>query len=206
MNPLIETKDLEFNKILTYPDMKIFPNQTSFITGKSGSGKSTLFKLFNKTLNPSRGKVFYNNNDIAELNTLELRKEILLVGQSVFLFDKNIRDNFSEYYTYLDKKTPNDDLIKKYLGICCADFSLDKDCISMSGGERHRVYLAICISLLPKVLLIDEPTAALDTLNSIKLIENLLNFSKENFLTMLIISHDQALTETFSQQTIKIGE
>jgi putative ABC transport system ATP-binding protein len=203
---IFKTKNLVFNDLIHFPNINISKNQVTFISGKSGSGKTTLFKLFNGTLTQSSGDIFYNNENILDLDTINLRKEVLLISQSVFLFDGNIKDNFLEFYKYRGETIPSDDKIKDFLDICSLNFSLDKNCEEMSGGEKQRLYIAIYLSFKPKVILLDEPTSALDEENSQIVIGNIISFSKENDITLLIISHDQELTNDFADATVHIGE
>lgn len=202
MNNLLETKNLEFNKMISYKDMTILKHQVTFITGESGCGKSTLLKLFNATLSPSHGNIFYNRKNLETLDSIALRQEVSLVSQEVFLFDASIKDNFLKFYEFRGCNPPPDKQIEKFLSLCCLDFPLEKDTIPMSGGERQRLYLAIFLSFLPKVLLLDEPTSALDSQTSRFLMEGLLPFCKENRITLLVVSHDKEITERFSQHTI----
>lgn len=205
MNLILETHSLVFRDMITYPDMQIPDGQNTFLTGPSGSGKSTLLRLFNGTLTPSGGDIFFNARSIAKMDTIELRKDVLLVGQSVFLFDTTVRDNFCKFYEYRNLPVPADDYIQKLLRICCADFPLDKSVVTMSGGERHRVFIAICLSFMPKVIMLDEPTSALDGDTAAKLLQSVLAFSKENGMTIIVVCHDTALTNCFSENKIMIG-
>ena len=202
---IFKTKDLVFNNIIHFPDIEIPRNKVTFISGKSGSGKTTLFKLFNGTLTQSSGNIFYNNQNVLDLDTLALRKEVALISQSVFLFDGNIKDNFVKFYKYREKTAPSDAEIRYFLDICSLDFPLDKDCEEMSGGERQRLYIAIYLSFKPKVVLLDEPTSALDEKNSRIVIDNILSFSRENEITLLIVSHDNDLANDFADIVVNIG-
>lgn len=202
---ILETKDLCFSNMIIYKDIKIPKDEVTFITGESGSGKSTLLKLFNGTLTQSRGKIYYNGKDTEKLDTIALRKEILLISQNVFLFDASIKDNFVKFYEYRGQTIPSDDEINKFLNICCITFSLDKDCTTMSGGEKQRVYIAIYLSFGPKIIMLDEPTSALDNKNTFTVIENILLFCKKNSSTVVIVSHDKELTERFAGNNIALG-
>jgi putative ABC transport system ATP-binding protein len=203
-NYILETKDLVFQDMIFYQDIKIQNQKANFIIGKSGSGKSTLLRLFNGTLTPSGGIIFYQGVDITLIDTIELRQEILLISQSVYLFDMSIRDNFKQFYEYRNLPLISEKEMKDILNMCCIDFSLDKDCTTMSGGEKQRVYIAIYLSFLPKIVMLDEPTSALDKENSHRVIQNVINFCKEKGITMIVISHDPLLSENFSEQTIRI--
>jgi len=202
---IFKTKDLIFNDFIHFPDLEIPKNKVTFISGKSGSGKTTLFKLFNGTLTQSSGDIFYNNQNILDLDTINLRKEVLLISQTVFLFDGNIKDNFIKFYKYREETIPNESEIKYFLDICSLNFSLDKDCGEMSGGEKQRLYIAIFLSFKPKVILLDEPTSALDEENSHIVIGNILSFSRENGITLLIVSHDNDLTNDFADKVVFIS-
>ena len=203
---IFKTKDLIFNDFIHFPNLEIPKNKVTFIFGKSGSGKTTLFKLFNGTLTQSSGDIFYNNKNILDLDTIDLRKEVLLISQSVFLFEGNIRDNFIKFYKYRGETLPNDAKIQYFLDICALDFPLDKNCEEMSGGEKQRLYMAIFLSFKPKVVLLDEPTSALDERNSHIVIGNIILFSKENRITLLIVTHDHELAKNFADKVVNIEE
>lgn len=201
---ILETKDLCFNNIINYKNMKIPKGKVTFITGESGCGKSTLLKLFNGTLTQSKGNIYYKGKDTEKLNSIELRKEISLISQSVFLFDASIKDNFIKFYKYRGQNVPSDEEMKEILNICCIKFPLDKDCSVMSGGEKQRIYIAIYLSFKPEIIMLDEPTSALDNKNTFSVIENILSFCKNNKSTVIIVSHDKELTEKFGENNITL--
>ncbi|MDV3428986.1 MAG: ABC transporter ATP-binding protein [Bacillota bacterium] len=201
---ILETKDLCFNNMINYKDMKISKGKVTFITGESGSGKSTLLKLFNGTLTQSKGKIYFNGEDTQQLNSIKLRKKISLISQNVFLFDASIKENFIKFYEYRGQNVPSDEKIKEILNICCITFPLDKDCRVMSGGEKQRIYIAIYLSFGPEIIMLDEPTSALDNKNTFAVIENILSFCKKNNSTVIIVSHDKELTEKFGESNITI--
>ena len=201
---IFKTNNLVFNDFIHFSNIKIPKNKVTFIVGKSGAGKTTLLKMFNGTLTQSSGDIFYNNTNILDIETIKLRKEVLLISQAVFLFDGTIKDNFNEFYSYRQEKTPDDDTIKLFLDICQLDFSLDKDCSEMSGGEKQRLYIAIYLSFKPKVIMFDEPTSALDEENANEILKNILSFSRKNGITVIVVSHDKKLSKVFADSTVAI--
>lgn len=198
----IEIKKVNFENLIDYPDVSIETGQVTFICGSSGCGKSTLLRLLNGTVSPGKGEIILDGRSIDEFDTVVLRRELMLVSQSVYLFDSTIKENFEEFYGYSGLPVPDDDAIASWLSLCCADFPLDMSCISMSGGERQRVYIAIYLSFKPKVLMLDEPTSALDSQTSARLMENLTEYCKSNGMTMIVVSHDRTLAERYATKTI----
>ncbi|HSP46480.1 MAG TPA: ATP-binding cassette domain-containing protein, partial [Clostridiaceae bacterium] len=170
-NYILETKDLSF-KGIRYQDIVIEENKVSFIVGRSGTGKSTLLRLFNGMLSPDTGTITYHGKDIEGIDTIALRREILLISQSVYLFDVSIRENFREFYGYRGMEMPTEKEMVDFLAMCRITFPLDKDTSNMSGGEKQRVYMAIYLSFLPRVVMLDEPTSALDRENGLDVIRN----------------------------------
>lgn len=201
---ILTAKDVIFNQNLHYPSIDIFENHTTFLQGPSGCGKSTLLKLFNATLSPDQGVISYKGHDISTLNTITLRQEVLLVSQSVYLFDTSISENFDEYYRYRNLPPLSNEEKKDFLHICSADFDLTSNCMNMSGGERQRIYLAICLSLMPKVFMLDEPTSALDYETATRVLENIKSFCQENKITLIVISHDAKLTQHYADHIITL--
>lgn len=203
---LFALKAVNFNNIIKYPDIEIQEGETTFICGESGTGKSTLLKLLNGVLSPSDGQITYQGKNIENYDPILLRQQVLLVSQSIYLFDRTIKDNFNEYYTYRDLKPCNEETILKYLDICSLLLPLDNMCNILSGGERHRVFIAINLSFPSKVLMLDEPTSALDNKNAYTLIKNIKYYCKQNEKSLIIISHDRTLAERYADKTIVLSK
>lgn len=204
MKNIIELDSLQFQDIIRYPDLSFSEGSCSLIFGESGSGKSTLLKLLNRTETPASGKIYFRGSDLAELDPLIIRRKILLIPQEVFLLDKTVQDNFTFYFSALGEEIPSPDKMTEYLRLACADFDLHADCSVLSGGERQRVFLAIYLALKPEVLLLDEPTAALDDETAEKLLRRLKEHSRENGQTLIIVSHQKDLAAPLADQVIEL--
>lgn len=201
---LFEIRSVEYMSIIRYPDIDIKKDITTFICGKSGTGKTTLLNLLNGAKSADKGSITYLGKPIEEYDPIEHRRKVILVNQSIFLFDKTIKENFHEFHAYRDLLPPDDETIKGYLKLCLVDFAIEAECRNMSGGERHRVYLAICISFLPEAIMLDEPTSALDQSNSGELILNIKNFCKEKHISLIIVSHNKELATLYSDDCITL--
>ncbi|WP_082754287.1 ABC transporter ATP-binding protein [Anaerotignum propionicum] len=205
MSLIQSSADLQFLDFIIYPQIQIKENSFSFIAGKSGCGKSTYLKILNRTIIPSAGTICYQGKDIQELPVLSYRKSVLLVPQEVFLFDGTIKDNFNNYFDARETERLTDEEMLKFLHICCTNFALTTDCKTLSGGEKQRVFLAIFLSCVPQVLLLDEPTAALDKKTSFELLSNIKEFCKQENITVVCICHNDELIQRFSDFTIRLG-
>lgn len=206
MANVFSVRNLIFREVIKYPDIDIEEGKITFIFGKSGSGKSSFLKMLNATISPSSGDIYYNGKNITDLDSVTLRKEAILVSQTVFLFEGSIEDNFKKYYEYRESPVPSKEEIERYLKICCADFDLNSRCETMSGGERQRIFISICLSFLPKVLMLDEPTSALDSSIALRLFLNLQEFCKDKGITFIVVSHDKGLAEKFADKIINLDE
>lgn len=200
----ISVKNVVFQSIIKFPNIEISKGKTTFIHGPSGCGKSTLLRLINGTISPEKGAIFYNKKNIMDIDTIELRREILLIDQSVYLFAGSIEENFTKYYEYREDAVPSQNEMKKFLEICSADFPLNARCETMSGGERQRVYIAIFLSFMPKVVMLDEPTSALDNTTSDKMMNNIRRFTTENDMTTIVVSHYLPLAEKYGDDIITL--
>ena len=204
MQSILSAHGVMFQALIQYPLIEIPQGETTFITGDSGSGKSTLFKLFNATVSPARGTILYQGKSIDTIDTVRLRREVLLVSQSVYLFDGTIRSNFEQFFKYREAALIDTPAITRFLHLCCADFALDTACETLSGGERQRVFLAIHLALLPTVLMLDEPTSALDESTAHRMLQQVKAYCQQNRITLLVISHDRQIVETFADRTVAL--
>lgn len=204
MQEILQAHCIVFKSMIHYPEILIESGQASFIKGASGCGKSTLLKLLNGTLSPDSGTIYYQGTDIESLDTIKLRQEVLLAGQSVYLFHGTILDNFIKYHEYRDLRVPENETLKQLLSLCCIDFPLDASCNNMSGGERQRVYIAIALSLSPTVLMLDEPTSALDEKTAHAFLGNIKQYCREKNMTLIVVSHDENLTNRYADNVIRL--
>lgn len=85
MVKILEISDLVFMEKIHYPNISIEQGSIVFIQGPSGSGKSTLIRLINNTISPSSGRILFNGVNIEDINSIDLRRKIILVGQSPYL-------------------------------------------------------------------------------------------------------------------------
>ena len=202
---MFNLKNVNYQNKLKYPDITIPEGVATFICGESGSGKSTLLKLLNGVLSPSEGEIMYLHKTLEDYDPIHLRREVLLVSQSVYLFDKSIEDNFNEYYIYREMNFISKEMLKNYLNICAVELPLDSMCHVLSGGERQRVFIAINLSYQPKVFMMDEPTSALDDKNANLLMKNIKVHCKENNMTLIVVSHDKYIAEKFADNIIMLS-
>jgi len=203
--PLFTLKNVRFRDIIQYPDIEITADKTTFICGESGSGKSTLLKMLNGVISPTEGLITCNGRNIEECETIMLRRENLLVGQSVYLFDRSIKENFDQYYAYRGLEPVSEQTVESYLEICAVKLPLNSMCGVLSGGERHRIFIAVNLSYQPKVLMIDEPTSALDDKNANALMRNLKSHCKASGITLIVVSHDREIAGQYADEIITLG-
>lgn len=205
MEEVFRVENARYKEYLHVNDLKIYSGKPCFLTGKSGSGKSTFLRLLNATISPDSGDIFYRGESINDCDTISLRKKVMLAGQEFYLFNDTIKNNFRNFYSFRDLPAPPEKEIRKYLEICRADFSPDKNCRTMSGGERQRVFLSVFLSFEPEVLLLDEPTSALDDSTSNLVMSGILDYCIKIGTQVIAVSHNMGVVEKFSARTVEFA-
>lgn len=194
---------IQFRNICKNYGSKFVLNNISFtidkgevfvLLGPSGCGKSTTIKLINKLLVPDSGQIFINNEDIALINDLDLRKKIGYVIQNVGLFPHmNVEKNIAIVPKLL--RLDKDEIHKKveylleFVGLDVQEF-IHKYPSQLSGGEAQRVGVARALAGNPEIILMDEPFGALDPVNRYKLQREFLKIKKKLDKTIVFVTHD----------------
>jgi len=159
------------------------------IIGPSGSGKTTLLRLLNKLESPDEGKIFYRGKDYDLIPPRELRREIGIVFQTPALFRGTIYDNISYGPQLRHQKIPRES-VAYYLEIVgLADLDLDRHVEQLSLGQQQRISFARALANEPKLLLLDEPTAALDPSSANQLLDLIKKISSELGISIIMVTH-----------------
>jgi putative ABC transport system ATP-binding protein len=144
--------------VLRSLDLELAEGATALL-GPSGSGKSTLLRLLNRLADPDLGSVSFRGTDVRALDPLELRRRAVLVPQLPAPVPGTVADNVR--YGPRLHGADADPLRPLELAGLDASYA-ERDAERLSVGEQQRVMLARALALEPEVLLLDEPTAALD--------------------------------------------
>jgi len=200
--------DIEFKNVdFTYPDeekkalkdisFKIKAGERVGIIGQVGSGKSTLSNLLMGFYEAGSGSVFVDNLDIKQIDPVDLRHNCSFVPQEVTLFSGTVRDNIT-----LSSPHATDAEIVKAAGFGVVNALTDRHPLGMdlqvgerghniSGGQRQSIALARAFISESPIVLLDEPTNAMDYNTEVKVIHNLNEATKDK--TTIIITHKPSI-------------
>jgi osmoprotectant transport system ATP-binding protein len=163
------------------------------LIGPSGSGKTTLLKMVNRLYEPTGGRIRIGEKDISSQTVTGLRRRIGYVIQQVGLFphltvEKNI--SIVPELVGWDRKRI-EQRIEELLDLVRLPQNYRKRYPrQLSGGEQHRVGLARALAANPEILLMDEPFAAIDAINRIRLQDEMIKIQKRLHKTILFVTHD----------------
>ena len=177
-------------------DLELNEGEMIVILGPSGSGKSTMLNLLSGLDNPTRGKIYFNNEKINKLSDEELceyRKEHLgFIFQSYHLIPNlTVEEN-----VLLGKQLSKNPLdVLEVLKAVELDKQKNKYPYQLSGGQMQRVAIARSLVKNPEVLFCDEPTGALDEKTGKKVLGLLQKINKEYKTTMIIVTHNPSIAD-----------
>jgi putative ABC transport system ATP-binding protein len=162
---------------------------TTALVGPSGAGKSTLLRLLNRLADPDSGTIRYRGRDVRDYEVLELRRQVALVPQLPALLPGSVAENVNYGPGLCERRCDLD----RALALAGLDRSFaERAAKQLSVGEQQRVMLARALALEPVVLLLDEPTAALDERARDAVERTLRHLRAQLSAAMIVVTHDQA--------------
>lgn len=213
---MIHALDVSFsygaNPVLEHINISISETEFVGIIGPNGAGKSTLLKIISGILTPASGSVKLRGKVLAEYQRKDLARIIGFVGQEF-----KAAFNFSVYeivlmgrYPYLSpfsNETQTDrDIISAAMNETDVWQFRDRKISDLSGGEKQRVVLASALAQEPEILLLDEPTTALDIKHQMRFYEILAKLQSEKSMTIGIVTHDINLAARFCKRLVVIKD
>lgn len=184
---------------LSIPHLKIRAGERIAILGRNGAGKSTLLQILSAMQSPNAGSVHLDDLDISLIDPSDVRRDMGLLNQNAHLFYGTIRENLT-----LGAPLARDEDILKALKVTGAlsfvhekkeglDHLVLEGGVGFSGGQRQALLLARLLIRQPNILLLDEPTAAIDDVAEKQLIDHLRNWL--GYRTLVVATHRRAVLE-----------
>ncbi|MCH4249155.1 MAG: type I secretion system permease/ATPase [Acinetobacter populi] len=180
-------------------NLKIKPGEKIAVLGRNGAGKSTLLQLLSGMQVANSGKIYLDEIDLTLIDPADVRRDMGLLNQNAHLFYGTIRENLT-----LGAPLASDDDLKQALIVTGAydfvrakkeglDYVIKEGGIGLSGGQRQALLLTRLLVRQPNILLLDEPTTALDDVAEKKLIQYLKNWLAHR--TLVVSTHRLAVLE-----------
>jgi putative ABC transport system ATP-binding protein len=162
------------------------------LIGPSGAGKTSLLRLLNRLDQPASGVIEFFGRPLAEYRVRELRRRVGFVFQAPVMFAGTVRENLQVAHELAKTDVPkvDDRRAAELLDLAGLDASYaERQAADLSGGEKHRVSIARALTTNPEVLLLDEPTAALDPEVADRLMHTLAHLRETTGITMVMVTH-----------------
>jgi putative ABC transport system ATP-binding protein len=188
--------------VLSGIDARIYAGATA-VLGPSGAGKSTLLRLLNRLADPDAGSVHFRGDDVRELPVLELRRRVALVPQLPAPLPGTVAQNVG-YGPGLVGRAAD---VGRALSLAGLDDSIaEREAGALSVGEQQRVMLARALALEPEVMLLDEPTAALDVEARDGVERTIASLAGRPEASMILVTHDRGQAKRLADRTIELAD
>jgi ATP-binding cassette subfamily B protein len=182
------------NPALKNISFKINGGTRNAIIGPTAAGKSQLFYLLTTLIKPTKGTILYDDVNITDYNKDALLKQIGLVFQDSIIFNMTLRENIAfnsevterDLQKAIDTAELNNFITSLPQGL---ETVVSERGSSLSGGQKQRIMLARALAINPKILLLDDFTARVDTLTEQKISENV----KQNYPDLTLVSITQKI-------------
>lgn len=200
---MFEARNIKFKDILDIQFLCINKPITC-VVGASGSGKTTFLRMLNCLTVPDSGTIFYNGEDVSKMDTVKLRRRVVMLGQTPVIYSGSIEDNLQIGLEFSKKLPASKAAMKETLSRVELNKQLTDRCTNLSGGEKQRLCLARVMLMDADTYLLDEPSAALDKETEQFIIENFSKFVLENKKELIMVTHSEQVAQKFQDSIIRI--
>ena len=207
----IDVENISFaygeEQILSDVSLSVKKGEILGIHGRSGSGKSTLLKLLMRFYDPKSGSIKINGETLPNINTRSLRDNMAYITQQTYIFNETIEENIrlarrdatlEDIMEAAKKASIHDFILSLPQGYQTKMTELGGN---LSDGEKQRIGIARAFLHNAPIILLDEPTSNLDSLNEAMILKSLLNVKAEKLI--ILVSHRQS-TMAICDQVIGI--
>ena len=194
--------------VLSAIDLQIPEARVTALIGPSAAGKTSLLRLLNRLDDPAAGDIFYRSRPITEFPIRELRRRIGFVFQTPVMFPGSVKDNLREAALVsgvAERDIPA--LIEESMELVELDSSLgERSSDHLSVGQTQRANIARALMTSPDVLLMDEPTAALDPETANRLLQTIRWLIEARAVTIVCATHRLFEARKVSDYTVMLDQ
>lgn len=208
-NEVIRVEDLDFtietSKILSQVSLSVSKNEFVGLIGPNGSGKSTILKNIYRQYSPSSGAVYLNGKDIYRMKSKEVAQQMAVVAQENQPdFDFSVREmvmmgRYSRKKMFEQDDERDLEITEKALSMVGMQGTEERSFLSLSGGEKQRIYLAMAFAQESSLIILDEPTNHLDIGYQLYIMEIMRQFEDKTIFTSV---HDMNLAARYCDRVI----
>jgi len=194
----------EAEQVLDRLSFSVDESEFFVVIGPNGSGKTTLMKLIAGLLKPRRSEVFVMGKDIRAYGRKDLARQIAFVPQLVptdfpFTVHDVVLFGRSPHQGTFGLETAEDiELARQAMAFTGVEHLSRRRMDQLSGGERQRVFIARAICQAPGIMILDEPTAALDIAHQMRIMDLMEKMKQEKRITIIMVSHDVNLAAMYA--------
>lgn len=208
-NEMLQVENLDFHidtaQILSQVSLSVAKNEFVGLIGPNGSGKSTILKNIYRQYSPSSGMIYLNGKDVFKMKSKEVAQQMAVVAQENQPdFDFSVREmvmmgRYSRKKMFEQDDQTDREVAAKALAMVGMQGTEERSFLSLSGGEKQRIYLAMAFAQESELIILDEPTNHLDIGYQLYIMEIMREFKDKTIFTSV---HDMNLAARYCDRII----
>ncbi len=210
----IENISAGYDAKVVLQDVTMKANAGDFVglIGPNGSGKTTLLRVISNILPPKKGHVLLDGTKLQKISRRKLAKSMACLSQNLSLdLPFTVREvtlmGRTAHLSRIGTETHRDmDIAEEAMVLADVSHLADRLITEISGGERQRVFIAMCLAQEPAVLLLDEPTSHLDIAHQLSALDLIRKLNRKNGMTVIAVFHDLNLAGEYCDKILVLDD
>jgi iron complex transport system ATP-binding protein len=192
--------------------LDVAPGEFLGLIGPNGCGKTTLLRVISGVLPTMKGQVRIEGSGVREIGRRKLARIMACLLQDLsldlaFTVREVVLMGRSPHLPRIGGETARDfDVARQVMELCDVSHLAERPITEMSGGERQRVLIAMCLAQEPRVLLLDEPTSHLDIGHQLSVLDLIAKLNRQTGVTVIAVLHDLNLAAEYCQRVLVLNE
>jgi iron complex transport system ATP-binding protein len=192
--------------------VRVAPGEFLGLIGPNGCGKTTLLRTISGALPTMHGHVEVQGSKVREIGRRKLAQIMACLLQDLtldlaFTVREVVLMGRSPHLPRIGGETSRDfEVARQVMELCDVSHLADRPVTEMSGGERQRVLIAMCLAQEPRVLLLDEPTSHLDIGHQLSVLDLIARLNRQTGVTVIAVLHDLNLAAEYCQRLLVLNE